>query len=213
MIEDDLELAQIITEYLSSFDIEVTNTDSPYKGLSLLSVQKDFQLLILDLTLPEIDGLELIPKIREKSSIPIIISSARDDILDKVMGLERGADDYLPKPYNPRELQARIKTILKRVDSNASSSSSGVAKKESTFEIRDNDMQIFFKGNPLTLTLAEYDILKLLISRNGGVVAREDFIYASDNIEDDSSLKNIDVIISRIRAKIVKLDDSRDYIK
>ncbi len=211
MIEDDLELAQIITEYLSSFDIEVTNTDSPYKGLSLLSVQKDFQLLILDLTLPEIDGLELIPKIREKSSIPIIISSARDDILDKVMGLERGADDYLPKPYNPRELQARIKTILKRVDTNTSNAAT--VKKESTFEIRDNDMQIFFKGNPLTLTLAEYDILKLLISRNGGVVAREDFIYASDNIEDDSSLKNIDVIISRIRAKIGKLDDSRAFIK
>jgi len=211
MIEDDLELAQIITEYLSSFDIEVINTDSPYKGLSLLSVHKDFNLLILDLTLPEIDGLELIPKVREKSSIPIIISSARDDILDKVMGLERGADDYLPKPYNPRELQARIKTILKRVDSNTNSAAA--AKKESTFEIRDNDMQIFFKGQPLTLTLAEYDILKLLISRNGGVVAREDFIYASDNIEDDSSLKNIDVIISRIRSKIAKLDDSRAYIK
>ena len=211
MIEDDLELAQIITEYLSSFDIEVINTDSPYKGLSLLSVHKDFNLLILDLTLPEIDGLELIPKVREKSSIPIIISSARDDILDKVMGLERGADDYLPKPYNPRELQARIKTILKRVDSNTNSAAA--SKKESTFEIRDNDMQIFFKGQPLTLTLAEYDILKLLISRNGGVVAREDFIYASDNIEDDSSLKNIDVIISRIRSKIGKLDDSRAYIK
>lgn len=213
MIEDDLELAQIITEYLSSFDIEVTNTDSPYKGLSLLSIEKDFQLLILDLTLPEIDGLELIPKIREKSSIPIIISSARDDILDKVMGLERGADDYLPKPYNPRELQARIKTILKRVDLNSTQNSLNAQKKQSTFEIRDNDMQIFFKGNPLTLTLAEYDILKLLISRNGGVVAREDFIYASDNIEDDSSLKNIDVIISRIRSKIGKLDNSRAYIK
>ena len=118
MIEDDLELAQIITDYLKSFDIEVTNTDSPYNGLSMLNVVKDYQLIILDLTLPEIDGLELIPKIRERSNIPIIISSARDDILDKVMGLERGADDYLPKPYNPRELQARIKTILKRVDSN-----------------------------------------------------------------------------------------------
>jgi len=212
MIEDDLELAQIITDYLSSFDIEVTNTDSPYNGLSMLSIDKDYQLLILDLTLPEIDGLELIPKIREKSDIPIIISSARDDILDKVMGLERGADDYLPKPYNPRELQARIKTILKRVDTISSEN-----KKEeignSIFEVKEEDMQIFFKTHPLTLTLAEYDILKLLIQRNGGVVAREDFIYASDNIEDDSSLKNIDVIISRIRTKLSKVDDTRTYIK
>jgi two-component system OmpR family response regulator len=124
MIEDDLELAQIITDYLASYDIEVTNTDSPYNGLSMLSL-KDYKLLILDLTLPEIDGLELIPKIREKSQIPIIISSARDDILDKVMGLERGADDYLPKPYNPRELQARIKAILKRI--------SPVVKEEENF--------------------------------------------------------------------------------
>lgn len=211
MIEDDLELAQIITEYLKSFDIEVTNTDSPYTGLSMLSVHKEFKLLILDLTLPEIDGLELIPKIREKSDIPIIISSARDDILDKVMGLERGADDYLPKPYNPRELQARIKTILKRVDTQSPISSQ--KEENSIFNIKNDDMQIFFKGSALTLTLAEFDILKLLIQRNGGVVAREDFIYASDHIEDDSSLKNIDVIISRIRNKLSKIDDSRIYIK
>ncbi|MGA1940511.1 response regulator transcription factor [Arcobacter sp. YIC-310] len=213
MIEDDLELAQIITDYLASFDIEVTNTDSPYTGLSMLSVNKDYKLLILDLTLPEIDGLELIPKIREKSEIPIIISSARDDILDKVMGLERGADDYLPKPYNPRELQARIKTILKRVETNTPEVKSDIKQANTTFEIKEDDMQINFKDNALTLTLAEYDILKLLIQRNGGVVSREDFIYASDHIEDDSSLKNIDVIISRIRTKLAKIDDSETYIK
>ncbi|WP_225351760.1 response regulator transcription factor [Arcobacter porcinus] len=210
MIEDDLELAQIITDYLKSFDIDVKNTDSPYIGLSMLDMNKDFQLIILDLTLPEIDGLELIPKIREKSQIPIIISSARDDILDKVMGLERGADDYLPKPYNPRELEARIKTILKRVDHQASIKKE---KDSSAFELRESDMQILFQNEPLTLTLAEYDILKLLIQRNKGVVSREDFIYTSDNIEDDSSLKNIDVIISRIRTKLAKIDDSKQHIK
>ena len=197
MIEDDLELAQIITEYLASYDIEVTNTDSPYNGLSMLNL-KDYKLLILDLTLPEIDGLEVIPKVREKSDIPIIISSARDDILDKVMGLERGADDYLPKPYNPRELQARIKAILKRI--------TPVEKKE-------EDIQIYFKNELLSLTLAEFDILKLMIQRNGAVVAREDFIYASDHIEDDSSLKNIDVMISRIRNKLSKIDDNKTFIK
>lgn len=210
MIEDDLELAQIITDYLRSFDIDVTTTDSPYNGLSMLDLNKDYELLILDLTLPEIDGLELIPKIREKSNIPIIISSARDDILDKVMGLERGADDYLPKPYNPRELQARIKTILKRVDSKSNSNKN---QEDQIFELRESDLQIIFKNVALNLTLAEYDILKLLIQRNHGVVSREDFIYTSDNIEDDSSLKNIDVIISRIRTKLSNIDDSRQYIR
>ena len=210
MIEDDLELAQIITDYLKSFDIDVTTTDSPYNGLSMLDLNKDYELLILDLTLPEIDGLELIPKIREKSNIPIIISSARDDILDKVMGLERGADDYLPKPYNPRELQARIKTILKRVDSKSNNNKS---QENQIFELKESDMQIVFKNISLNLTLAEYDILKLLIQRNHGVVSREDFIYTSDNIEDDSSLKNIDVIISRIRTKLSNIDDSKQYIR
>ena len=208
MIEDDLELAQIITDYLASFDIEVTNTDSPYTGLSMIETNKEYKLLILDLTLPEIDGLELIPKIREKSQLPIIISSARDDILDKVMGLERGADDYLPKPYNPRELQARIKAILKRLTPVESEN-----KPKSTFELNIDDMKIHFKGNLLDLTMAEFDILKLLIQRNGGVVAREDFIYDSEYIEDESSLKNIDVMISRIRHKIANIDKNKTYIK
>ncbi|WP_191287737.1 response regulator transcription factor [Malaciobacter canalis] len=211
MIEDDLELAQIISDYLKSFDIEVTNFDSPYLGLSTLEIQKDFELLILDLTLPEIDGLELIPKIRKVSDIPIIISSARDDILDKVMGLERGADDYLPKPYNPRELQARIKAILKRISTQKEPVEQ--TTNNTAFTIKSDDMQISLKQQTLSLTLAEFDILKLLIQRNGAVVAREDFIYASEHIEDDSSLKNIDVIISRIRNKIAKIDDSKTYIK
>lgn len=208
MIEDDLELAEIITNYLKPFDIEVTNTDSPYTGLSMIKTDPSYKLLILDLTLPEIDGLELIPKIRTTSNIPIIISSARDDILDKVMGLERGADDYLPKPYNPRELQARIKAILKRLDIEP-------AKKtqNSIFELSLENMKIFFKDTLLDLTMAEFDILKLLIQRKGGVVAREDFIYDSLHIEDDSSLKNIDVMISRIRNKIALVDNSTTYIK
>lgn len=211
MIEDDLELADIITRYLSSFNIEVTNIDSPNLGLSTLRTNKDFELLILDLTLPEMDGLELIPEIRKISGIPIIISSARDDILDKVMGLERGADDYLPKPYNPRELEARIKVILKRRAPVESVKTKDDSSK--LFRLKADDMQIFFKQTPLNLTLGEYDILKLLIQKNNGVVAREDFIYDSDHIEDDSSLKNIDVMISRIRHKISDIESSQTYIK
>ncbi len=183
MIEDDLELAGIITDYLQSFDIEVTNVDSPYLGLSMLSINKEYQLLILDLTLPEIDGLELIPKIREKSNIPIIISSARDDILDKVMG------------------------------TNSNISANQENKKTNIFELKEEDMQILFHNQALNLTLAEFDILKLLIQRKGGVVSREDFIYTSDSIEDDSSLKNIDVIISRIRTKLANIDKEKSHIK
>lgn len=208
MIEDDIELADIITRYLSVHEIEVTNTDSPYLGLSMLETN-DYELLILDLTLPEIDGLDLLVKIRSVSDIPVIISSARDDILDKVMGLDRGADDYLPKPYNPRELEARIKSILRR----RVPADTKQQNLKSDFRVEDEQKSIYFKDNILELTLAEYDILKLLIEKNGGVIPREEFIYTSDHIDDDSTLKNIDVIISRIRNKLSKIDDSIQYIK
>ena len=206
MIEDDLELADVIIRYLKSFDIEVDNVDSPYLGLSQLT-QKEYDLLILDLTLQEMDGLEVISKIKEQSDIPVIISSARDDILDKVVGLDRGADDYLPKPYDPRELEARIKTILRRKNSSADKNST----KTNLFEIYDNT--IAFQGHILELTLAEFDILSLLIARQNSAVPREEFIYASDHIDDSSSLKNIDVIISRLRNKLAAIDDSQKYIK
>lgn len=210
MIEDDLELAEVLTKYLKKFDIDVDVAEEPFIGLSMLEVNS-YELLILDLTLPGLDGLELIPKIREKSDIPIIISSARDDILDKVMGLERGADDYLPKPYNPRELEARIKTILRR--KSATSTIDGQKKKEEIFDLNEDAMQIRFKGELLQLTPAEYDILSMLIKNKGGVVSRDRFLYESENIDDDSSLKNIDVMVSRIRSKLSKIDDGFTYIK
>jgi len=209
MIEDDLELAEVLAKYLKKFDIDVEVAEEPFVGLSMLEVN-DYDLLILDLTLPGLDGLELIPKIREKSDIPIIISSARDDILDKVMGLERGADDYLPKPYNPRELEARIKTILRR---KSTSSSENTKKKDEVFELNEDALQIKFKGQLLQLTPAEYDILSMLIKNKGAVVSRDRFLYESENIDDDSSLKNIDVMVSRIRSKLSKIDDSFTYIK
>jgi len=114
MIEDDTELAEILTEYLEQFDMEVTTAEDPYIGLSTLAVKK-FDLVILDLTLPGLDGLEVCKEIRKRYNIPIIISSARHDITDKVAALDNGADDYLPKPYNPMELQARIKSHLRRL--------------------------------------------------------------------------------------------------
>ena len=208
IIEDDPELALILTNYLTKFDMEVIGAEDPYIGLSLLTQHK-FDLIILDLTLPGMDGLEVIPKIREISNIPIIISSARDDITDKVIGMERGADDYMPKPYDPRELVTRIKTILRRTHSVEEK----VEKKVELF-IRDTKAHsISFKGEFLDLTAAEYDILGMLIQHKNGSVSREQLLYESEHIDDDSSIKNIDVIISRVRQKIAKIDPDHVYIK
>ena len=208
IIEDDSELALILTNYLTKYDMEVIGAEDPYIGLSLLT-QHEFDLIILDLTLPGMDGLEVIPKIREISNIPIIISSARDDITDKVIGMERGADDYMPKPYDPRELVTRIKTILRRTHSVEEK----VEKKEELFVADLKSHSITFKGIFLELTAAEYDILGMLIQHKNGSVSREQLLYESEHIDDDSSIKNIDVIISRIRQKIAKIDSEHVYIK
>ena len=194
MIEDDEELAVIITEYLEKFEMKVDIAHEPYIGLSKLAL-KEYQLIILDLTLP---GLEVCEEIRKKYDIPIIISSARSDISDKVNALELGADDYLPKPYNPKELQARIKSHLRRINT---------TKKALAETIKDLVYDqykhiITMKGKEINLTNAEFDILSYLIKKEGGVVSREELVYNCSSISEDSSNKSIDVIISRIRQKM-----------
>ncbi len=210
MIEDDAELAEILTEYLSQFDMEVTNIEDPFLGLSTLNTQK-FDLVILDLTLPGLDGLEVCSDIRKWHDIPIIISSARHDITDKVEALERGADDYLPKPYNPRELEARIRSLLRRKN-NEFASAERTAKKSKDLEVDEKQQLIRFKGEELHLTKAEYGILKYLIKKEGGVVSREELIYNVEAISEESSNKSIDVIVGRIRQKLGETPKNPVYI-
>jgi len=213
MIEDDLELAEILTEYLEQFEIQVITAEDPFIGLSTLSMQ-DFDLVILDLTLPGIDGLEVCKEIRKKHSVPIIISSARHDITDKVTALDNGADDYLPKPYNPMELQARIKSLLRRNQQTDTSSTQTKDKdKQQDLVVYENSMSIKFLGNELILTGAEYGILSYLIKKDGGVVSREELIYNIDAINEDTSNKSIDVIIGRIRHKLNENSKEPKYIQ
>jgi len=209
MIEDDAELAEILTEYLEQFDIEIKNMEDPYLGLAILENEK-FDLIILDLTLPGIDGLDVCKEIREKSSIPIIISSARHDIMDKVTALENGADDYLPKPYNPRELEARIKTILRR---QPTIKSVDQESKEKDLVLDESKQEIRHLGKILDLTAAEYGILRYLMKKEGGVVSREELIYNVEAINEESSNKSIDVIVGRIRQKLGESPKEPKHIK
>ncbi len=197
MIEDDLELAEITAEYLEKFDMKVDIAHEPYIGLSKLAL-KEYHLIILDLSLPGLDGLEVCEEIRKKYDTPIIISSARHDITDKVNALDLGADDYLPKPYNPKELQARIKSHLRRI----SNTKNAIAKSVKDLVYDQYKHIITMKGQELTLTNAEFDILSYLIKKEGGVVSREELVYNCSSISEDSSNKSIDVIISRIRQKM-----------
>ena len=187
--------------------MKVECAEDPFIALSKLT-QEPFDLVILDLTLPGMDGLEVINKIRASSDIPIIISSARDDLTDKVIGLERGADDYMPKPYDPRELVSRIKTILRRIVKTEDTQT-----KQNLFELNEKAREIHFKGQSLNLTAAEFDVLSLLVKHTNEALSRDRLLYESKHIDDASSIKNIDVIISRIRQKIAKIDSEHTYIK
>ncbi len=209
MIEDDLELAEILMEYLEQFDIAITIADDPYLGLSTLDTKK-FDLIILDLTLPGIDGLEVCKEIRKRHTIPIIISSARTDITDKVTALENGADDYLPKPYNPRELQARIMSLLRRQKGVVATEKS--IQKTKDLILNEEQMIIALQGKELHLTAAEYGILGYLMKKEGGVVSREELIYNIEAISEETTNKSIDVIIGRIRQKLGENPKEPQYI-
>lgn len=198
MIEDDLELAEILTEFLEQYNFEIETEDDPFKALSILKL-KPYDLVILDLTLPGMDGLEVCEAIRQRQDIPIIISSARSDVTDKVSALELGADDYLPKPYDPRELEARITSVLRRYAAKAEAKS---VEAQSDFTLNEGAMQITYKGRRLELTNAEFGILAFMIKKEGMVVSREDIIHNVAAINEDSSNKSIDVMVGRIRNKL-----------
>ena len=210
MIEDDLELAEILAEYLEQFDIKTTISEEPYIGLSYLDNDK-FDLIILDLTLPGLDGLEVCKEIRKKHTTPIIISSARHDLTDKITALENGADDYLPKPYDPLELRARIMSLLRR-DHQDFKTNKKTIKKIKDLVLDEEKMSIKFLGDELNLTVAEYEILAYLIKKEGGVVSREELIYNINAINEDTTNKSIDVMIGRIRNKLGENSKNPKYI-
>lgn len=197
LIEDDQQMAELLVRFLTQNGMEVSHVITPSQAMVLLEIEK-FDLIILDLSLPEMDGLELCKEIRKQSDVYIIISSARSDLNDKLVGFENGADDYLPKPYSPQELLARIKSMLKR---------QGVyhqqpQKAHSRFVVDTKGTQITFDNRLLNLTLAEYEILKLLIQHAGETVSREDIANSIDSHRFNSGVESINILIGRIRKKL-----------
>lgn len=206
MIEDDTELADLLCAFLSKYNINVTNYEDPFLGISALSIGK-FDLVILDLSLPGLDGLEICKEIRQKSNIPIIISSARSDVEDKIIGLMLGADDYLPKPYEPKELYARIISVLRRYKVSFEEN-----EKSEIFHLDKNARIITFMGDTLPLTKAEYEVLSYLIERRNCAVTRTELINHSLSLDSENESRSLDVLISRIRQKLGESSKNPLYI-
>ena len=205
MIEDDPDITVLLVNYLKLNQMEVDAFAMPEPALQALN-DEHYDLIILDLTLPEIDGLLLCRMIRETVDTPIIISSARSDIDDKIVALEYGADDYLPKPYEPRELIARIKSVMRRyrpADEPVSSD----------FELLEGRQRILFKGKELELTPAEYEVMSLFIRNTGRILSRDFISNNAESISWESSSRTVDVIISRLRQKVEEKPRFPVYIK
>ena len=204
LIEDDLEIQEQVSGYLRTFDFEVKAFAYPLEALNALE-NEAFDLVVLDLMLPQMDGFDLCRMIKERFSLPILISSARGDIGNKIMGFELGADDYLAKPYEPRELVLRIEAILRRT---ATSTSLQIGD----FEIDESSRMIKLDGYEIELTKIEFEIFFKLIQNRGKALSREQIIHAS-SLSDDSKNRTIDMHVSNLRNKIEEDSKEPKYIK
>ncbi|MCK4875390.1 MAG: response regulator transcription factor [Sulfurimonas sp.] len=206
LIEDDLDMQTLISDYLQNYDFEVIAYDKPKEALEDIEKNSNFYaIVVLDLMLPQMDGFDVCKRIRELSSVPIIISSARGEMSDKILGFDIGADDYLAKPYEPRELVLRINALLRR--------SVSKCKTIGDFEIDEDKHEIKIDGLLLDLTKIEYDILHLFLQNISKPLSRESIANAVAGIEYNSKDRTIDMHISNLRYKLG--DDPKDpqYIK
>jgi two-component system OmpR family response regulator len=207
LIEDDLEMQELLKDYLGNYEFEVDAFDKPLFAMEKLFGSDEYNVVVLDLMLPQMDGFDVCKKIREKSQIPIIISSARGNIGDKVAAYEYGADDYLAKPYEPKELILRIDAILRRANNNPDINQIG------EFKIDESKMQISQDDQVLDLTRIEYEIFLLLLKNREKILSREAIAQFLGNEHQNIKDRAIDMHISNIRTKIFDNPKSSRYIK
>jgi len=201
LIDDDAELGPPLARYFQRFELELATAARPSEGLALLRSGR-FEAVILDVMLPEMDGFALCRTIRAESDIPIIMLTARGELTDRVVGLELGADDYLPKPFEPRELVARVQTILRR-----QRTSGGTRRLQFDGLELDLDTHVVLRqGEPMALTGAEFALLALLARESGKVVSRDDILNHLRGHEADIYTRAVDILVSRLRKKLDPLD-------
>ncbi|MDN5043418.1 response regulator transcription factor [Aliarcobacter butzleri] len=204
LIEDDKDMQKLIVEYLKEYDFDCVAFDQPKDVLEHFKIDNNYSIIILDLMLPEMDGFDLFKKLKQIKDIPIVISSARGDIGNKIHGFELGADDYLAKPYEPRELVLRIEHILKKDFNKTINIGNFIIDKENRTVLVDN--------YPVDLTKIEFEIFLFLIENQNKISSREQILNAS-SLDINTKNRTIDMHISNIRFKIG--DDSKNpkYIK
>jgi DNA-binding response OmpR family regulator len=202
IVDDDEALNALLAEYLGRFGFAARAVTHPEEGLRALKADPP-DILILDVMLPGMDGFALCRKVRETSRVPIVMLTARGEVTDRVVGLELGADDYLPKPFEPRELVARMQAVLRR----GTPAESEEVLRAGALEIRWAARSARLDGRPLDLTTAEFELLGLLARNRGRVLSRDRILDETRGLDWEAYDRSIDVLVSRLRQKLG--DDAR----
>jgi two-component system response regulator CpxR len=213
VIDDDIDLCELLTDYLTTegFSVEVVHDGEAGAARALAG---DYALVVLDVMLPGINGFEVLRRLRAGSVTPVLMLTARGDDVDRIVGLEMGADDYLPKPFNPRELVARIRAVQRRT---AAAPTTGTAQSESLVvgdvELDLGARSVHVGEMPVELTSVEFSLLEVLIRRAGQVVSREELSLQALGRELNAYDRSIDVHVSSLRRKLGALGEESERIK
>ncbi len=200
IIDDDVKLCTLLNCYLSQYDFRIFTANAPSKGFSVLEIN-NIDLIILDVMLPEMDGFETLKAIRKLKSTPVIMLTARGETMDRIVGLELGADDYLPKPFEPRELLARIQTVLRRYQAVIPSKPPNqIISGELVVNVQY--MSATLGQVDLQLTTMEFEILHLLMSYPARVISRGNIMDETRGVDWNAFNRSIDVAVSRLRTKL-----------
>jgi DNA-binding response OmpR family regulator len=208
IIDDDEKLNVLLTEYFGGFGFRTVTATAPETGLKKLARLRP-DLVVLDVMLPGMNGFDVCKQIRRNSNVPIIMLTARGEVTDRIVGLELGADDYLPKPFEPRELVARIQSVLRRG-----------RPEEDTETLRYGELSIdrtarraTLADTPLGLTTNEFDALMLLVSRPGRVFSRDEILNTLRGMDCEAYNRSVDITMSRLRQKLKDDPKSPRFIK
>jgi len=197
IVDDDVRLATMVGDYLSSSGFAIERRLTGLDGLNALE-RENFDAVVLDVMLPDIDGFEVCRRLRARSSVPILMLTAKGDETDRVVGLEIGADDYVPKPFSPRELLARLRAVLRRSAPEAVSEKLAVAD----VQVDVGSRQVTVEGKEIDLTGLEFDILVALMRRAGRVIPRDALLAEAGRSDVVVGERTVDVHISHLRAKL-----------
>jgi two-component system response regulator CpxR len=210
VIDDDVELCSLVSEYLRPEGFQVESAHDGNSGLNR-ALSGDHTLVVLDVMLPRLNGFDLLRKLRDSSRIPVLLLTARGEDVDRIVGLEIGADDYLPKPFNPRELVARIRAILRRTRGKGETPVPE-AIRVGDVELDPATRSVLHRGKPVELTSVEFGLLQVLLREAGRVVTREALVDEVLGRKFSPFDRSIDMHVSKVRKKLGD-SGSEDYIK